>query len=265
MDGIRSIGEMEVLKKVPDFCALGIDASVEVRHERCVKRGGPNDNVSLDEFVELDGRDRGLSDGSGTLEVDECLRRVDYSVFNDKGIKDFFGSIHDFYRAILQNRRPNLDEYFMKKAFISATRSTCLRRSVGAVLAKDKRIISSGYNGAPRGVEHCLDRGCLREGIVSGERHELCRGAHAEQNAIDQIAFHGGTSTKDATLYVTNFPCNLCVKSIINVAVKRMVYHSSYSDDLTEELVKESHLIAEKYTGAEPDSYERFFPASVHP
>ena len=124
-----------------------------------------------------------------------------------------------------------------------AKRSTCIRRQVGAILVKDKRILSTGYNGAPSGVDHCLDVGCLREqqNIPSGERHELCRGSHAEQNAIVQAAAYG-TSIKDAVLFCTNLPCSICIKMIINAGIKTIFYEEGYPDSLSEKLMKEAGI-----------------------
>lgn len=139
--------------------------------------------------------------------------------------------------------RPTWDEYFMKIAHLVAERSTCLRRRVGAVVVKDKRIISTGYNGAPRGLRHCLEIGCLREqmGIPSGERHELCRGAHAEQNAIIQAA-SSGVSMEGATMYCTTAPCSTCSKMIVNAGIRRLVLGSSYPDSLGEALIAEAGI-----------------------
>lgn len=137
--------------------------------------------------------------------------------------------------------RPTWDEYFMKIAHLVAERSTCLRRRVGAIIVKDKRIISTGYNGAPRGVAHCLDTGCLREqrGVPSGERQELCRGAHAEQNAIIQAA-SSGVSMEGATMYSTTAPCSTCAKMIINAGIRRLVLGGRYPDSLGETLIEEA-------------------------
>ena len=126
--------------------------------------------------------------------------------------------------------RPSLDEYFMEISSVVATRSTCLRHHVGAVLVRDKRILSTGYNGAPTGLSHCLEVGCRRENVESGYRHELCRAVHAEQNAIIQAAIHG-VSTSGATLYCTHQPCILCAKIIINSQIRRVVYGNPYPDD----------------------------------
>jgi len=129
--------------------------------------------------------------------------------------------------------RPSWDDYFLQMASVVARRSTCLRRHVGALLVHDKRILATGYNGAPAGLPHCEQVGCLREsmGIPSGERQELCRALHAEQNAIIQAALHG-VNTRDAVLYCTTQPCVTCAKMLINAGVKRVVYRGDYSDKM---------------------------------
>ncbi len=134
--------------------------------------------------------------------------------------------------------RPEWNEYFMDIAFLVARRSTCLRRPVGAILVKDKRILSTGYNGAPSGIVHCRETGCLREKrrVPSGERHELCRGIHAEQNAVIQAAFHG-VSIRGSTLYCTNMPCSICAKILINAGVCRIFYRHGYQDDMSESML----------------------------
>lgn len=140
--------------------------------------------------------------------------------------------------------RVSWDEYFMQIAEIVKTRSTCLRRQVGAVIVKDNRIITTGYNGAPSGLKHCTDMGgCYREkmGIPSGERHELCRALHAEQNAIIQAA-NLGISTKDATIYVTLQPCVICAKMLINAGIIRLVYKGIYADKLSIDILQEANI-----------------------
>jgi len=139
--------------------------------------------------------------------------------------------------------RPSWPEYFMAITTLVAKRSTCLRRSVSAVLVKEKRILATGYNGAPAGVRHCEEVGCLRENssIPSGTRHELCRGLHAEQNVIIQAAYHG-ISIRDATLYCTNKPCVICSKMIINAGIRKIYYEEGYDDALSEQLFGEAGL-----------------------
>lgn len=138
-------------------------------------------------------------------------------------------------------KRPSWDEYFMRIAMLAASRSTCLRRQVGAVIVKDKRVLSTGYNGAPAGLKHCLDIGCLRDemGIPSGERHELCRAIHAEQNAIIQAAT-SGTSIEGGTLYCTTFPCVLCAKVLINSGIKEIFIGEGYPDELSRQMLEEA-------------------------
>jgi len=140
--------------------------------------------------------------------------------------------------------RPSWDEYFMEMAALTSKRSTCMRRQVGAVIVKDKHIIATGYNGAPRGIKHCEERGgCLREklNVPSGERHELCMALHAEQNAIIQAATLG-QSIEDGVMYVTNQPCVICAKMIINAGIKRIVVREGYPDQLSRDILGEAGL-----------------------
>lgn len=145
--------------------------------------------------------------------------------------------------------RPSWDEYFMEITNIVSHRSTCLRRHVGTVVVKGKRILTTGYNGAPSGLKHCSEVGCLREklDIPSGERQELCRASHAEQNAIIQAAQHG-VSINGATIYSTHFPCVTCAKMIINAGIKKIIYQQGYPDQLSRELLEEAGIELKKMT-----------------
>jgi len=147
-----------------------------------------------------------------------------------------------------ENKRPTIDEYFMKMAHLVSERSTCLRRKVGAVVVEDKRILTSGYNGAPRGLEHCEVTGCIRQrqNVPSGTRHELCRGVHAEQNAIIQAAVFG-VSVKGSTLYITNYPCSVCAKMILNAGITEVVYGGDYEDELAIQLLTEGKIKVRKF------------------
>jgi dCMP deaminase len=155
----------------------------------------------------------------------------------------------------MRSKRPDWDTYFMMVAAVAATRSTCLRRQVGAVIARDMQIISTGYNGAPKGLPHCGEVGCLREllGVPSGERHEICRGSHAEINAIVQAA-STGAPTSGATIYCTHEPCSFCTKAIINAGIRRIVFVRSYPDPLAVELRTQAALSVERLPDAVLDA-----------
>jgi len=148
-------------------------------------------------------------------------------------------------------KRPSWDEYFLEVAQLVAKRATCLRRRVGAVLVKDKKILATGYNGAPSGLKHCIDIGCLREKlkIPSGERHELCYGLHAEQNVLLQAALYG-ISTKGSSLYITNQPCVICAKMLINAGIKEIIISNGYPDKLAKEFLKEAKIKLRTVQGA---------------
>ena len=139
--------------------------------------------------------------------------------------------------------RPSWDSYFVEIAGVVAGRSTCLRRKVGAVLVKEKRLLTTGYNGAPSGLDHCLETGCLRDemNVPSGQRHELCRGLHAEQNAIVQGALHG-VSIAGAVLYCTHHPCSLCAKMLVNARIQRVVLKEYYPDELARQFFAQAGI-----------------------
>jgi dCMP deaminase len=148
----------------------------------------------------------------------------------------------------IPTKRPNLNDYFIEIAQVVSKRSTCLRHKNGTVLVRNKHIISTGYNGAPSGLPHCSEVGCLREKnmVPSGERHELCRGAHAEANAIVQAALHGA-NTEDSTMYSTHRPCSFCAKLIINAKIREVVYIFPYPDELALELLTSAGVKLRQY------------------
>ena len=143
----------------------------------------------------------------------------------------------------MEQKRPSWDEYFMEMAELARKRTTCIRRGVGAVIVKNNRVMATGYNGVPKGISHCSETGCLRQqmGVPSGQRHELCRGPHAEQNAILQAACLG-QSIEGSTLYCTTQPCIICTKMLINAGIKRVVIKEAYPDKLAEDMAKEAGL-----------------------
>ncbi|WP_010166686.1 deoxycytidylate deaminase [Candidatus Epulonipiscium viviparus] len=151
--------------------------------------------------------------------------------------------------------RPSWDQYFMDIAHLVKTRSTCTRRQVGAVVVKDKQILSTGYNGAPTSCTHCIELGCMRTklNIPSGERHELCRALHAEQNAITQAA-KNGTAVAGAVIYVTAQPCSMCAKVLINSGIAKIIYQGNYPDPLAIELLNEAKIHMEQFGTIENES-----------
>ncbi len=145
--------------------------------------------------------------------------------------------------------KPSWDQYFMRMAFLAASRANCIRRKVGAVIVKDKNVIATGYNGPPSGSADCDVAGCVRNdlNIKSGERHELCRGLHAEQNAIIQAAVHG-SSISGAVIYTTTHPCSVCSKMIMNAQITEIIYADGYPDELSELLILDSNIKLRRFT-----------------
>ena len=143
----------------------------------------------------------------------------------------------------MKKTRPSWDKYFLGIAGLLAKRSTCLRRQVGGLIVKDKRILATGYNGAPTGIEHCDKAGCLREKlkVPPGERHELCRGLHAEQNALIQAARYG-IDVSGSILYCTNHPCIICTKMLINAGIKKVIIASGYPDQMSKDFLKQAKI-----------------------
>ena len=144
--------------------------------------------------------------------------------------------------------RPSLDEYFMEMAHLASKRSTCIRHTVGCVIVKEKRILATGYNGAPKDLKHCEVVGCVRTKlkVPHGERHELCRGLHAEQNAIIQAAIFG-VSVKGSNIYSTHYPCSICAKMLINADINEIIYDKDYEDELAKQILSESNITVRKF------------------
>jgi dCMP deaminase len=153
--------------------------------------------------------------------------------------------------------RPSWATYFMDITALVAKRTTCLRRAVGAIIVKDKRLLSTGYNGAPSHIRHCREVGCMREQlkVPSGQRHELCRGIHAEQNAIIQAAYHG-VSIKGATLYCTTQPCSICAKMIINAGIRKIIYAAGYTDPMAVGMLEEAGVVLIRHNREDQEESE---------
>lgn len=242
VDSIRNPSEIEELRKnLKDFKLIGVTANIEIRFERSNKRARAGDGTTLEEFIKQEERENTSDEKAQQLL--KCYEMADFKIDNSGTLEELYQNINNVLIKLNYKpyTRPTWDEYFMKMAYLVAERSTCLRHHVGAVVVKNNHIISSGYNGAPRGVKDCIELGCLRDqlGIKSGTRHEVCRAVHAEQNGIIQAALHG-TSTEDGTIYCTHSPCIICAKMVVNAKIKRFVTCSYYPDKTYEDLFKDS-------------------------
>lgn len=190
-------------------------------------------------------KEMGVGEPPEGQQVKKCLDHADYFILNEGTLEDLERKFEHFLKLEHGEDRPTFDEIFMEIAYTWGKRATCLRRKVGAVIAKDKQQLTAGYNGAPRGVPHCAELGgCLREKlkIPSGQRHEICRGTHAEQNAITQAAKFG-ISIEGSTLYCNCFPCVICTKMILNAGIVKVVYDSDYDDPLSKEILGQQNLL----------------------
>jgi dCMP deaminase len=229
VDSIRHPAEVDVLREnVPGFLLVWVEANERVRFERILARRRPGDPKTIDEMRVLEEREVANEDEAGQ-QLDAVRSLADRVVENDNSIEVLHERLSALLGGHLGFERPGWDEYFMSIARVVASRSNCVKRKVAAVVTQDKRIISTGYNGTPRGVTNCNEGGCARcnafgpGGVDLGE----CVCSHGEENAITQAAYHG-VSVKGATLYTTFCPCLLCTKMIINAGLAKVVYDASY-------------------------------------
>jgi dCMP deaminase len=257
IDGIRNLGEIKALKN-SGAVIIGVDAPLQTRFQRLIERARDSDPKDWDGFIKMDRRDKGAGEENSGQQVSACLEKADYLINNDSNLEQLkekiytiIKDIQKFYKEETSEKqkssRPSWDEYFMKLAALVAERSTCLRHNIGAVIVKDKRLITTGYNGAAKGVPNCNEVGCIKNkmSIRSGEGHNICQAVHAEMNAIIQGAYHG-ISVKDCTMYSTHTPCTLCARMIINAGIKKVVSYHAYSDESARELLKNAGVILEK-------------------
>ncbi len=241
VDSIRNPAEVTALREDCDFILLGVNAPIELRYERTKTRGRIENVNNFYEFKLMEEREN--SSNPNAQQLDAVYKMADKYIFNDGTLEELKQRL-DFTLKHDRKKRPSWDKYFMNIADVVATRASCLRRNVGCVLVKDKQIIATGYNGPPKGHPGCDELGgCLRDimKIPSGQRFEISRAVHAEQNAISQAA-ENGISTKGATVYCTNFPCVLCVRTIINAGIKKVIYKEFYPDDGTSDIARRSGL-----------------------
>lgn len=266
IDGIRNPGEIEVLRQDKNFYLLAVDAPFEARWIRSLGRKRESDPEEKERFRKNDYRDRGFFESKEGQQVEKCIELADYIIWNLGTQNDLEKKFNDFYSAIIGNSirkpyRPTFEEMFMEIAYAWTARTTCKRRKVGAVLVKDKDIISTGYNGQIPGSPTCNDLGgCLREkyNMPSGQRLELCRAIHAEENAILR-ASKKGNSTDNTTLYITNQPCSRCFRDIVTAGIKEVVYHNYYPDPLTDETIELSDIKVRRFEGFTPERLRLLF------
>ncbi|MGH9417221.1 MAG: deaminase [Terriglobales bacterium] len=233
VDSIRHPDEVRALRQLPDFHLLHLEAPLELRYERARARGDARTPASLEQFVALEQRELTGADPEAQ-NLTACAALADAVLLNDASVAEFTARAEAVIRGWLQQAaasdpRPGWDEYFMRIARIVALRSNCVKRKVAAIIVRDRRIISTGYNGTPRGVANCNQGGCPRcSGLAaSGTRLDECVCSHGEENAIVQAAYHG-IAIKDSVLYTTLSPCLQCTKMIINAGIREVVYNAQY-------------------------------------
>ena len=253
MDSIRHPAEIESLRGAGDLMLLWVEASPEVRFARSVSRARPGDPATLEEFLELEGRELSTEEAAGQklLGVRELADEV---IANDADLARLESRLDELLEGrLLFRERPSWDAYFMSIARVVATRSNCIKRKVGSIITSDRRIISTGYNGTPRGLPNCNEGGCPRcnRAAESGTRLDECLCSHAEENAITQSAYHG-VSVRGGTLFTTLCPCLMCTKMIINSAIAEVVYDSAFpTGGISLELLREAGLKVRRFESGE--------------
>ncbi|HZI29161.1 MAG TPA: deaminase [Gemmatimonadaceae bacterium] len=229
VDSIRHPAEVMALKKAGSFSLFHIFAPLEARFARSMDRGRAGDARTLQDFIRQEEREF-ASSNAASQQLLETERLADRRIDNDGTLEDFIARLESTLRELAVSfARPSWDQYFMDIARQVAARSNCMKRQVAAVIVSEKRIISTGYNGTPRGVKNCNEGGCPRcNGFSeSGKNLEECLCSHGEENAIVQASYHG-IAIRDATLYTTYSPCLMCSKMIINAGIRKVVYNEAY-------------------------------------
>ncbi|MEE8349160.1 MAG: deaminase [Acidobacteriota bacterium] len=249
VDSFRHPDEVKKFKTRSNFRLICVQAEPTVRFERVRDRGREKDATTLEEFMEVEGREVAAEDWHGQ-QLQAVEQMADFTIANNGSLEELEGSISKLLKRLMgQLERPDWDEYFMKMAKVASLRSNCVKRKVAAVIIRDKRVISTGYNGTPRGTRNCFEGGCPRCNDLadSGTRLEECLCSHGEENAITQAAFHG-VSVKDGTLYTTFAPCLTCTKMIINAGILEVVYNQDYPlNETSFKLLQEAGVECRQY------------------
>ncbi len=229
IDSVRHPAEVEVLRqRTSRFKLLWVEAPLGTRFDRMQSRGRGGDPETVEEFESLEGRELG-SDDPAAQQLRGVRELADFTISNAGSLEQLQRSVHEFLTDNLFFERPSWDEYFMSIARVVSSRSNCVKRRVGSIIAIDRRIISTGYNGTPRGVRNCNEGGCPRCNSFAegGTRLDECLCSHGEENAITQASYHG-VSVRGATLYTTFSPCLMCTKMIINAGIEEVAYNAAY-------------------------------------
>jgi dCMP deaminase len=228
IDSIRNPAEVDAFRAAKHFKLIRVEAPLEVRFRRILSRQRESDPETLEEFIELENREAEGDDTSQNLVKVELM--ADHTLTNDGSLEKLHAQIDELLPRLLREvQRPSWDEYFMNIAKVVASRSNCIKRKVAAIIVKDKRVISTGYNGTPRGTRNCSEGGCPRCNSLapSGTALDECLCSHGEENAIVQASYHG-VSLKDAIIYTTFAPCLQCAKMIINSGIREVIYNMEY-------------------------------------
>jgi dCMP deaminase len=228
IDSIRNPSEVDAFRASKHFKLIRIEAPPEMRFQRILRRRRESDPRTFEDFVELENREAEGDDASQNLVKVELM--ADHSLTNDGTLDQLYPRIDELLLRLLKEiQRPSWDEYFMNIAKVVASRSNCIKRKVAAIIVKDKRVVSTGYNGTPRGTRNCNEGGCPRCNSLatSGTNLEECLCSHGEENAIVQASYHG-VSLKDAIIYTTFAPCLQCAKMIINSGIREVIYNMDY-------------------------------------
>ncbi len=256
IDSIRNPFEVQRLRQLPRFVMINVEAPIEVRFSRCIKRSREGAEESLESFKKVEEKELQNKD-SNAQSLIATAALADFVLDNGGAIEQLHDNITKVLKQCADNFiRPSWDEYFMNIAKVVAQRSNCVKRHVAALIVKDKRVISTGYNGTPRGIKNCYEGGCPRCNSFGASGKDLgeCICSHAEENAIVQAAFHG-VSIKNSTLYTTFSPCLICTKMIINSGIIEVVYDSEYSmSSLEMNLLKEAGVKVSSIKDKNPKS-----------
>lgn len=245
VDSIRNPFEVEALRRRRNFYLLEVDADPKIRFERAKARNREGEAKTYEGFLEMESREAQTSDPT-TQQLNRTGEMADAVVSNNGTVEELRDQVRQVIQALAAStERPDWDEYFMNIARVVALRGNCIKRKIGAVIVRDKRIISTGYNGTPRGVKNCNEGGCPRCNHfgASGAKLEECLCSHAEENAIVQAAYHGA-STKGGTIYCTYSPCLICTKMIINSGLVEVVFNKSYViEEVPMRLLREAGVV----------------------